>query len=68
MGRVVAVPALVLEARCGVQVDDDVQPVPGADVDSAVEEPKPLVLEMPGPIVVLEVPVVDGHPNTVEAQ
>jgi hypothetical protein len=66
--RVVAVPALVLAAGQGVQVDDRVETVPRAALDGAVEEPEALLLELERAQVVVEVAIAHGQAHGVEPE
>src|SRR4029078_10535474 len=68
MRRVVAVPALVLAAGQGVEIDDGVEPVPPAALDRPIEEPESGLLQLEGTSVVLEVTVAHGQPHDVESQ
>ena len=59
VGRVVRVPVLVLESRKGMEVDDRVDLVSGAQFDGPVEVLEAILLDLQRPHVVLEVSVVE---------
>jgi hypothetical protein len=61
-------PVLVLVALQCVQVEDGVDVVPGAGLDRSVQVLEPLLLDHEGVHVVLEVSVVEGQPQQVQAQ
>ena len=61
-------PAAVLPAGRGVHVDDGVDAMPGARGDRAVEVLEAARLEHARARIVLEVPVVDGDADAVEAE
>lgn len=51
-----------------VQVQDHVQPVPGAVGDGPVQQREAGLLELEWPVVVLEVAVIERDPDRVEAE
>ena len=65
LGRIVAVPMLVLSAGHRVQIQDRVDAVPGAGIHHAVEPADTLLPDLERRIVVLEVPVVERNPDRI---
>ena len=68
VGRVVGVPVLVLVAGEGVQVNDGVDFVSGAQVNDAVEVREAALFDDEGVHIVFEVAIVDRDAYQVEAQ
>ena len=68
MRRVVRVPMVILRSRQGVEVDHGVDAIASARVDHPVQVAKAVRLDLERTVVVLEVPVVDGQPDAVQAR
>ena len=68
VGRVVAVPVLVLGTGQSMEVDDAVQAVAGCTLDRTVEQFEPLLLHLERRHVVFEMAIVERQPHAVEAK
>src|SRR5258708_26426697 len=68
VGRIIAMPILVLVARQSMQVDNGVDLLLRDKVDDSIEVLKALFLDDKGFHVGLEVPVVDRQPQQVQAE
>src|SRR6266566_7909612 len=68
VGRIIAMPILVLVTWQSMQVDNGVDLLLGAQVDDSIQALKALFLDDKGFHIGLEVPVVDREPKQVQAE
>src|SRR5436305_11980115 len=68
VGRIIAMPILILVARQSMQVDNGVDLLLSAQVDDSIQVLEAFFFDDKGLHVGLEVPVVDGEPQQVQAE